>query len=164
MVLTDKGTRVEVKCSNPLAMQALRSGMRIQATGSWLLRIGGGWQFKAASVQGFGGSSLLPTVQGGRAVVGIWVGDLTGFWHAWWRLGRAQARLCHRAQIEAGQKPPTTSTAPRPYFLPACPPSAELVMAASSTVTPTVTFNQLITPEVDTLVVPSEPACAAYNN
>jgi hypothetical protein len=96
MVLTDKGSRVEVKCSDPLDMQSLRSGMRIQATGSWLPRIGGRRVFRAASLQGSGGSSLLPIVEGGRAVVGIWVGDLTGFWHACWRLGWAYAI---RAQI-----------------------------------------------------------------
>jgi hypothetical protein len=56
--------------------------------------------------------------------------------------------------------PPPTLPLAHTSCLPACPPArpppADLVAAASGTASPTVTFNQLITREVDTLVVPSE--------
>ena len=113
MVLTDSGTWVEVETSDPRDKEAVRSGMRIEATGRYQQRGGGrdnaSQVFRAATMRASGGPQASPVREGGAPGLG--------------GRGGLDTRVSAAACVTTGSVPPSLSPNPphRQHSLPACP-------------------------------------------
>jgi hypothetical protein len=156
MVLTDSGTWVEVETSDPRDKEAVRSGMSVEATGRYQQR-GGGREgaslvFRAASMRASGGPQASP----GRDEGAGWVGRRVGGWVGYSLVSRCMCPRWQHPSIVTTRL--TTTVCLLPASLPAALAGAGTLAGAgvANAVTPFPSFNPLITPEVDTLVIPSE--------